>query len=86
MTCLYEVLPKDQERDRQELPPGTHIAVTHWVWVNGERAKEVPADPGQVVDLFLDPIAQHAEIKGLVIRNDLKPDAAVEEFLDASNW
>ena len=86
MTSLYEVLPKDQEKDKQELPVGTRIAVTHWVWVNGERAKEVAFTPGTVLDLFVDPLSQHTEVKGLVIRNDLTPAAGVEEYLDASNW
>ena len=86
MTCLYEVLPKDQEKDKQELPAGTRITVTHWVWVNGERAHEIDLTPGAVSELWVDPLAQHTEVKGLVNRNDLTDSIGLDEYLDASNW
>jgi Concanavalin A-like lectin/glucanases superfamily len=86
MTCLYEVLPLDEEKDKLEVPAGTRLTVTHWVWVNGERAHEIDLTPGAVSELWVDPLSQHTEVKGLVNRNDLTDAIGLDEYLDASNW
>lgn len=83
---LYEVLPKDKGDRDQDLPVGSRIAVTQWVWVNGEAAAAPKPDQNGVYRLFVQPAEAHREIQPLVIKNDLPADAPVESWLEISNW
>lgn len=83
---LYEVLPKDEGDDEQSFPVGSSVAVSHWVWVNGEAAAAPPAKVGETFRLFVEPKEAHAEIKSLVVRSDLSPEVEAVELLDVSNW
>lgn len=83
---LYEVLPKDKDDREQDFPVGSRIAVTQWVWVNGESATSPKPDAHGVYRLFVQPAEAHREIQSLVIKSDLPPDAPVESWLEVSNW
>jgi hypothetical protein len=83
---LYEVLPKDKDDRDQDFPVGSRIAVTQWVWVNGESAASPQPDELGVYRLFVQPAETHREIQPLVIKSDLPPDAPVESWLEVSNW
>jgi hypothetical protein len=83
---LYEVLPKDKDDREQDFPVGSQIAVTQWVWVNGEAAAPPKPDENGVYRLFVQPAEAHREIQPLVIKSDLPADAPVESWLEVSNW
>jgi hypothetical protein len=83
---LYEVLPKDDGDDEQSFPVGSHLAVTHWVWVNAEAAQAPPAKIGDTFRLFVQPRQAHGEVSSLVIRSNLPVNPEVPAFLDVSNW
>ncbi|QIF03184.1 LamG domain-containing protein [Roseimicrobium sp. ORNL1] len=83
---LYEVLPKDKDDRDQDFPVGSRIAVTQWVWVNGESATPPKPDAHGVYRLFVQPAEAHREIQPLVIKSELPPDAPVESWLEVSNW
>jgi hypothetical protein len=82
---LYEVLPKDKDDRDQDFPVGSRIAVTQWVWVNGESVEPPTADDG-VYRLFVQPAEMHREIQPLVIKSELPADAPLESWLEVSNW
>jgi hypothetical protein len=83
---VYEVLPKDEGDDLQAFPVGSRIAITHWVWVNGEAAHAPPSKVGSTVRLFVQPKQAHGELDSLMVRSDLPPQLDSPQVLDVSNW
>ncbi len=86
MKNLYEVLPAGDGGDKAGLPVGTRILVSHWVWVNGERAVAPPAEKGRDYHFMVEPVEAHSEIKSLVRKSTIENDFNFPEYLDIAPW
>lgn len=83
---LYEVLPKEEADTEQSFPVGSHISVSHWVWVNGEPGRRPPVQSGKTYKLFVQAREAHPEIAPLVQHSDIEPGVGAVELLDVTNW